>query len=148
MKPLPTSPPGWFFTALVAMVALHVVAPGLQWLELPWTLLGLLPIALGIALHAWALSVFAKAGTTPDPEGRPRALVRAGPYARTRNPMYLAGVPILAGALLLLGTATPALVLPLYALGAVRWVAREEGRLSERFGAEWGGYRGAVRRWL
>jgi protein-S-isoprenylcysteine O-methyltransferase Ste14 len=144
----PTGPPGWFFVALVAMQALHFMAPGPHWLAFPWTLLGLLPLGLGVALHAWALSAFARSGTTPDPKGRASVLVRSGPYARSRNPMYLAGFPILAGVALLLGTTTPLLVLPLYAVAAVRWVAREEARLTERFGAEWDRYRGTVRRWL
>jgi protein-S-isoprenylcysteine O-methyltransferase Ste14 len=130
------------------MVVLHVAAPGPRWLAPPWALLGLIPLALGVALHAWALSVFSRSGTTPDPGGRPSVLVRDGPYRRTRNPMYLAGAPILLGAAVLLGSATPALVLPLYALGASRWVAREEARLAERFGAEWDAYRAAVRRWI
>jgi protein-S-isoprenylcysteine O-methyltransferase Ste14 len=130
------------------MQALHLTAPGPRWLALPWTLLGLVPVALGVALHTWALRVFARSGTTPDPDGRPAVLVRGGPYGRTRNPMYLAGGPILLGVALLLGTTTPALVLPLYALAAGRWVAREEARLSERFGADWDAYCSAVRRWI
>lgn len=144
----PTSPPGWFFTAVVAMVALRVLAPGPRWLAPPWTVLGLLPIAAGATLHGWALNVFARSGTTPEPEGRPSTLVRTGPYALSRNPMYLAGTPILVGVGMLMGAAAPMLVLPLYWLGASRWVAREETRLSERFGAEWSSYAGAVRRWL
>jgi protein-S-isoprenylcysteine O-methyltransferase Ste14 len=146
--PWPTSPPGWFFVAFAAMAALHVAAPGPRWVAFPATLLGVPLIAAGVALHWWALAVFARALTTPDPEGRPRLLVRSGPYARTRNPMYLAGVPILAGVGLVLGTTTPALVLPLYALGAARWVAAEEARLTERFGLEWEAYRTTVPRWL
>jgi len=145
---LPRTPPGWFQLGLVVMMALHVVAPGPRWLAPPGTLVGLLPLAAGIALHEWALRVFARAGTTPDPDGRPALLVRHGPYAISRNPMYLAGVPILAGVALLLGTAAPLVVPPLYAVGASRWVAREEARLGERFGEDWSAYRGAVRRWL
>jgi protein-S-isoprenylcysteine O-methyltransferase Ste14 len=145
---LPTSPPGWFFAALVGMAVLHVAAPGPRWLAPPWTLLGLIPVALGALVHAWALRAFARSGTTPDPEGRPSVLVRGGPYGRTRNPMYVAGAPILLGVALLLGTTTPVLLLPLYGLAASRWVAREEARLSERFGADWDAYRSAVRRWI
>ena len=145
---LPTTPPGWFLATLAAMVAAHVAVPGPRWIAFPATLLGLPLIAAGAALHAWALAVFARARTTPDPEGRPSALVRAGPYARTRNPMYLAGAPILAGFATWMGTATPALALPLYALAASRWVAAEEARLTERFGLEWDAYRARVRRWL
>jgi protein-S-isoprenylcysteine O-methyltransferase Ste14 len=145
---LPTSPPGWFIAGVLAMLALHVAAPGPRWLAPPWTLLGMPLLAAGIAIHAWALRVFRRSGTTSDPEGRPSVLVRSGPYARSRNPMYLAGLPILAGVAVLFGTTTPVFMLPLYALGATRWVAREEGRMRERFGAEWEGYRGAVRRWI
>jgi protein-S-isoprenylcysteine O-methyltransferase Ste14 len=145
---LPTTPPAWFFTTLIAMVALAVAVPGPRWLAAPWTLLGLIPIAAGVALHAWAIAAFARAATTPDPEGRPSALVRSGPYALSRNPRYLAGTPILLGVAALLGATTPVLALPLYWLAASRWVAREEARLGKRVGAEWAAYTAAVRRWI
>ncbi len=130
------------------MEVLHVFVPGPQWLARPWTLLGLLPLGAGMALHAWASRTFIRAGTTIDPEGRAAVLVRAGPYARTRNPMYLAGAPILLGAAALLGTTSPLAILLVYGVGASRWVSREESTLRERFGAEWDSYRGTVCRWL
>jgi protein-S-isoprenylcysteine O-methyltransferase Ste14 len=142
------SPPAWFLAALLAMQALHVIVPGPRWLDPPWTLLGLVPIAGGAWLHAAALHAFRSVGTTPDPEGCPSHLVRRGPYARTRNPMYLAGLPILLGFAALLGTLVPALVIPAYGLGAARWIAREEAALARRFGAAWEDYRAAVPRWL
>lgn len=142
------SPPAWFLGALAAMEALGFLAPGAIWLTRPWTLVGLLPIAAGVALHARASATFRAAGTTIEPEGKPSRLVRSGPYARTRNPMYLSGVPILAGAALLLGSATPWTVVALYLAAAPRWVAREEEALGARFGAEWEEYRGTVPRWL
>jgi protein-S-isoprenylcysteine O-methyltransferase Ste14 len=142
------SPPGWFLAGLVAMEALGFLARGSTWIERPWTLLGLVPIAAGVAVHARASATFRGAGTTIEPEGKPTRLVRSGPYARTRNPMYLAGVPILAGAAILLGAATPWIVVGLYLAIAPRWVAREEGALRARFGTDWDAYRGAVRRWL
>ena len=141
-------PPAALFAALVAMMALHLLLPGPRWLVQPWTLLGLVPLAGGMALHAWASRAFIAAGTTIEPDGRPSSLVRAGPYARTRNPMYLAGFPILLGVALLLGTAAPFAILIMYAAAAARWVQREEARLRERFGSEWDDYSGAVRRWL
>jgi protein-S-isoprenylcysteine O-methyltransferase Ste14 len=142
------SPPAWFVTALAAMLGLHVLAPGARWLDAPWTLLGVLPIAAGALLHAAALRAFRSAGTTPEPKGRPAHLVRRGPYARTRNPMYLAGLPILLGVELLLGTTTPALIVPAYWLGARRWIALEEALLARRFGDSWDEYSAAVPRWL
>ena len=142
------SPPAWFFGALVAMQVLHVVLPGGRWLTPPATVLGVVPIALGAALHAWALRAFRTAGTTVEPEGRPARLVLLGPYARTRNPMYLAGAPILVGLATLLGTVVPVLVVLVYLGAATRWVEREESLLSERFGEEWERYRASVPRWL
>ena len=142
------SPPAWFLAALVAMQGLEALAPGPQLVGKPWRLLGLLPIGAGIALHAWASRTFVRAGTTIEPEGRPAALVREGPYALTRNPMYLAGVPILLGWAVLLGVATPFPILLGYPLLASRWIAREEATLERRFGAEWAGYADAVRRWV
>ena len=142
------SPPAWFFLALAAMQALHILSPGPRWLDAPWTALGLVPLALGVWLHASALRAFRGAGTTPDPNGRPAHLVRRGPYRRTRNPMYLAGLPILLGVAVLLGTAAPALIVPAYCAGAARWVGREERLLAKRFGAQWDDYRAVVPRWL
>jgi protein-S-isoprenylcysteine O-methyltransferase Ste14 len=142
------SPPAWFLAALLAMQALHVIAPGPRWLDPPWTLLGLVPSAGGALLHAVALCALRSAGATPDPEGRPSRLVQRGPYAHTRNPMYLAGLPILLGFAALLGTLFPALVVPAYCAAAARWVAREEAALARRLGAAWEDYRAAVPRWL
>ena len=142
------SPSAWFFSGLVAMQVLNVLLPGPRWVEQPWVLLGALPIAAGMLLHARALRALRLAGTTPDPEGRSARLVRDGPYARVRNPMYLAGVPILVGCAAMLGTVTPALVLAAYVAVSGRWVASEERALAEQFGEEWERYRETVPRWL
>lgn len=142
------SPPAWFLAALVAMQGLKVLLPGPQWIGKPWRLSGLVLIGAGMALHAWASRTFVRAGTTIEPEGRPTALVREGPYGLTRNPMYLAGIPILAGWAVLLGVATPLFVLLLYPFLASRWIAREEARMEMRFGVEWRGYADSVRRWI
>lgn len=142
------SPPAWFLAALVTMQGLEALLPGPRWIGKPWRLLGLIAVAAGMALHAWASRTFVRAGTTIEPEGRPAALVREGPYALTRNPMYLAGVPILVGWAVLLGATTPLAVPLLYPVLASRWIAGEEARLERRFGGEWRGYAEAVRRWV
>ena len=142
------APPVWFFGCLVAILTVHVVAPGPRWLAPPWTLVGIMPVGAGMALHAWATRAFRRAGTTTNPEGRPAALVSGGPYGWSRNPMYMAGVPILFGVVLLLGSIGPVSILLLYCVAAGRWVATEEGALRRRFGGEWDSYRGTVRRWI
>ena len=143
------SPPAWFFASLIAMVALHVTLPGARWLVPPWTLLGVLPLSTGVALHSWAMRAFRDTPTTTDPEGRPTQLVWSGPYALSRNPMYLAGMPILGGVAVLLGTATSALTLVLYGLAATR-LGGAGKRWSCAIASEPNGrtYRAAVRRWL
>ena len=130
------------------MQAAHVLLPGPRWIGPPSSWLGAVPICAGVWLHAAALRTLRNARTTVDPDGRPARLVRAGPYARTRNPMYLAGLPILAGWATLLGTSVPALALLGYGAAAARWVAHEERILAECFGEDWAVYRAAVRCWI
>jgi len=75
--------------------------------------------------------------------------VLAGPFLRTRNPLYAGLVLALAGAAL--GTASPTLALVALAAGAGAhlWVVRvEEPRLAARFGAAYGEYLQRVPRWV
>ena len=112
-------------------------------------LVAVAPLTIGTFMLFWCVRDFYVAGKgTLAPWSPPRHLVVVGLYRWSRNPMYLAGCPILAGVAVLLGTTSPLLVLALYGVGASRWVAREEARLAERFGGEWTSYSGTVRRWL
>ncbi len=60
-------------------------------------------VAAGIALIVWSALAFRRARTTIVPHQPPSALVEAGPYRFSRNPIYLADLVILAGAALILG---------------------------------------------
>jgi hypothetical protein len=78
----------------------------------------------------------------------PDRLLQSGPYAYTRNPMYLGHLIFLLG--LALSFRSP--------LGWLLWLANipwfhrrvlyDEARLREKFGAEFEDYRGRVRRWI
>jgi hypothetical protein len=46
----PPAPPVWLFGCMVAMESLPVIAPGPR-----WTLVGVLPVGAGVALHGWVL---------------------------------------------------------------------------------------------
>jgi protein-S-isoprenylcysteine O-methyltransferase Ste14 len=90
------------------------------------------PIGTLLALAAVALYVSAvrsfKAAGTPVPGNQPTtAIVRAGPYRYTRNPIYLAFT------LLHLGLAL---------------LANSERYLAARFPSEYASYKASVRRWL
>ena len=131
------------------MTALAVALPGPVVLAPPARLAGLPPVLAGVLLHRAAARRFRAAGTTLDPAGAPSVLVEGGVYAWTRNPMYLAGAFILAGAAALLGVATPVAALPLYLLAVDAWYLRAEERvLEERFGEAYSRYRARVRRWM
>jgi protein-S-isoprenylcysteine O-methyltransferase Ste14 len=114
---------------------------------------GLLPGAAAV-LAAVALLVSAvrtmRAAGTPVPGDRPTtAIVGAGPYRYSRNPIYLAfsllqaGLALCAGSLWLLVTLVPAV-----ALMSLVVIPREERYLERKFGAQYASYRDSVRRWL
>jgi protein-S-isoprenylcysteine O-methyltransferase Ste14 len=135
--------------ALAAMPALHFLWPGAALIPVPWTLLGLIPVAGGFLLNMAADGALHRAGTTVKPGVESAALVTGGAYRISRNPMYLGFGLILAGIALLLGSLTPWAVGVLYAVWVDRvYIAREECILSSRFGAEWKEYASRVRRWI
>ena len=130
--------------AIVAGAGLHALVP----IRLPigdparWTVAATL-VAGGASLAAWAV----EAAGDADVE-RETKLVTDGPYAMTRNPMYLGWS---AGVLGLAVASRSAWMLVAWAL-AVRALDREikaeESRLSARFGRAYVAYRSRVPRYL
>lgn len=112
---------------------------------------GLATALLGVALDAWALWTFRGHRTTPSPLApqRTRLVVQAGPYALSRNPMYLGLALQLLGAAIWLGNPL-ALVAPvLFVAWVTRWqIWPEERVLREKFGPDYERYCARVRRWL
>ena len=142
-------PPVYFLGALIAMTALHLGAPLAVVAEPPIRFLGAPLIALGVAGAAWGASLFGRAGTTVKPFEQSSVLVTEGPFRFTRNPMYLSMVAVLLGAWLLLGTMSPGLVVPIFAVAIDRlFIRAEESMLSRTFGAAYDDYRRRVRRWI
>ncbi len=142
-------PTMWLLLALLLMVALHFLLPGMIALRAPWSLFGLLPVAAGLIINTLADRAFHLAHTTVKPFQESSALVTTGVFGFTRNPMYLGFVLALAGAAWLLGSLTPWLVIPPFALLMQRgYIIEEERMLAETFGPTWDAYRARVRRWL
>lgn len=117
---------------------------------LPWPLVAALPAALGLALMAWTIALFARRGRgTLAPWDAPTRLVVEGPYRHVRNPMMVGVLLVLLGE----ATAFRAPLLWAWLGGAVVFVPTfirlvEERRLARRFGAEYERYRGAVPAWI
>jgi len=120
-----------------------------QLVRFPFSLLGLIPLGLGIVLNLLADRSFAAHGTTVKPFGQSTFLVTTGVFAISRNPMYLGMVLLSAGVAVMLGSATPFVpVAILFVLLDRNFVCPEERALAGIFGDEWRSYCGRVRRWI
>ncbi len=146
LKLLPTH---YLLFAILIMAALHFLFPGAMIVPLPWNLLGLVPLAGGIAINLMADSAFHKAGTTVKPFQESTALITDGVFRLSRNPMYLGFVLVLIGIAALLGSLTPWIIVPLLAVLMDRvFITVEERMLQARFGQAWLEYKAQVRRWI
>jgi protein-S-isoprenylcysteine O-methyltransferase Ste14 len=100
-------------------------------------------IGAGVGVNAWAMSAHGHG----DLE-HPTRLVTTGPYAYSRNPMYLGwhlihvGVAVASGSGWVLATLPAAVA---YAHGGIH---HEETALARQFGAEFTSYRASVPRYL
>ena len=127
-----------------------VVAP----LELPKSLRMGAAISLaviGLCFDLAGLFHFIRARTTINPlkPASASALVSAGVYRFTRNPMYLGLLLILLGWAAFLSSVAALLIAPLFVFYINRFqIVPEERILAARFGAEFAAYKARVRRWL
>ena len=101
-------------------------------------------LAAGVLLVGWALR-----SVNDIYVDDPTKLITAGPYAFSRNPMYVAWTVIDLAVAFVANSWWPILFLPL-ALALMHWwvVHREEPELERRFGDEFRHYRQRVRRYL
>lgn len=97
----------------------------------------------GLLVAGWAV----RAVGDQDVE-RPAALVSTGPYAYSRNPMYVAWTALYLGVAFLFDAAWLLAALPAVALATHRTVRREERSLARAFGDEYRAYRRDVPRYL
>lgn len=129
---------------LVVSVALHSYRPWriteqrARIRSVGWSLVGASVLCLG-----WAVRTV---GDT-DVE-KPTALVSSGPYAFSRNPIYVAWTVLYAGFALLSNTLWPFVLSPVVLAATHGVVRREERSLARAFGAEYRAYRRDVRRYL
>ena len=114
-----------------------------------WGPLGLVFMALAVALAGWAARTLRRHETDVRPWKPTTAIVTTGPYGLTRNPIYLAFALFQVG----IGLWQDSLAIVLMVIPAVvatnRWViAREEAYLARKFGEPYESYLTQVRRWL
>ncbi len=106
-------------------------------------------LGTGLTIAGWATRTMGRAGTSVDVDTPATALVTAGPYRYSRNPIYLALSALYLGVALLVDALWPMLLFPvLLAVMQHGVIEREERYLARRFGQEYLAYRARVRRWL
>jgi protein-S-isoprenylcysteine O-methyltransferase Ste14 len=125
-------------------VLLQVIAP---W-RLPWPAgighaCGWPLILAGLWLVAWGV----RAAADVDLE-RPNQLVLSGPYAFSRNPMYVASTLVYIGIAFAASAAWPLVLLPVVLPVNHIVVLREERSLERQFGPAYRRYKTSVRRYL
>jgi protein-S-isoprenylcysteine O-methyltransferase Ste14 len=144
-------PPLLLLGVLAAALVLGRVAP-LTWPGLddwPAHAIGLGLGAAGIVLLVLSTLTLRRHGTTVMPDVGATHLVTSGPYARLRNPIYLADCLILLGVAELtknvwfvIGAAVFAVLVTLLA------ILPEERHLERRFGEAYLNYKAKTRRWI
>jgi protein-S-isoprenylcysteine O-methyltransferase Ste14 len=104
---------------------------------------------VGIALALWGAWTMYRARTGIPVHHKVNALVTGGPFAFTRNPLYMAINLIYAGVACALLMLWPLLLMPLVLVALQLLVIdREERFLARRFPESYPAYRARVRRWL
>ena len=119
---------------------------------MPGNLARIIGVALGVIAVIFSLAAavqFWRAHTPMMPYKSTSAIIESGPFAISRNPLYLAMTVGYVAVSLFLNTAWPLFVLPLVLLVMYRGViAREERYLEQKFGERYVEYTTRVRRWI
>ena len=112
----------------------------------PW----FLPLLAWGYLQFWLIGKYRirRGGGGPGMDTPPERLVTTGPFAYSRNPMYLGHVIFLLGLTLSLRSVLAALITVANAVWFHFRVQRDEKRLRERFGQPYLDYTARVRRWI
>ena len=132
----------WAISLLSARRGWDTNGPGI------WNLVGLLPIALGIAGLVWvAVAFFARAPQRVELR-QPAFLLTSGPYAYSRNPMYVTELALWFGWAVFYGSVGLLIGFMIFLTILVSGVRYEERLLDARFGDAYRAYRSNVPRWI
>ena len=116
-----------------------------------WNWLGLIPIAAGTALLIGIFgSGLARVRELPERVQilPPSFLITYGPYAYTRNPMYVGALALWLGWAILFGSLVVLLVFVVLMVGIILRLPGEERGLERQFGETYRQYQARVPRWL
>ncbi|MCF6320689.1 MAG: isoprenylcysteine carboxylmethyltransferase family protein [Rhizobiaceae bacterium] len=145
-------PPLLYLTAIIAAYFLGTIYP-LPWLPASVSeslfALGIVLIVGGFTLDIYAIRALMKHKTTVMPTKGADKLVSSGPFALSRNPIYLGNTILTFG--LGIAFANPWFFIAAIAAALATnylQIIPEEKHLEYRFGKQWRTYSKKVRRWI
>jgi len=143
-------PPILFGAGIIAAVGMGILLPGPEWLHAPiCSVLGWIVLMAGLSLDICAMVVMWRKRANILPHRAATTLVISGPFAWSRNPIYLGNTIAMVGAAL--AFANPWLVPAALAaaFGVARLaIRREEAHLAANFGGAWEAYSRRTARWF
>lgn len=142
-------PPLWLVGFLVIAYFVADLVPGLGFGGAWADFLGGVLIGGAVVLFALSIMEFRKHATTVLPHETPSALIQTGIYKRSRNPIYLADVLLLAGFILRWDAVLALPLIPIFLWTLERrFVLAEEKKLRRQFRIQYAAYCNKTRRWL
>lgn len=110
---------------------------------------GLFVICGGLLVGLGAIAQMRRAHTSPNPHKPANALVEAGVFQYTRNPLYLSLLIIYVGIAICANVLWLVLLCPFLIWSVQNWVVKpEEFYLERRFGDAYRQYKKRVNRWV
>jgi len=142
-------PPVWLVGTLLVMWLWHTLLPivsfGGTWAKT----LGALLIVASMGLGIWSAVHFVGADTPIHPRRKPTSLLTTGPFAFSRNPIYLAVMGVALGAALCFGSVGALIpIIGLFWVLSDLFIKGEEFHIEKNFGEEFKAYTAKTRRWL
>ncbi len=143
-------PPLIVLAAAGTAFGLGIILPMPDWLYHPlWSVPGWALMATGLGLDLAAIRTMRRHRANILPHRAATALVTTGPFAWSRNPIYLGNTLLLAGAAFAFHNPwfLPAALAAALAVTPLA-IRREEAHLARVFGSEWESYRRRTARWF
>ncbi|MFW8594792.1 methyltransferase family protein [Cribrihabitans neustonicus] len=143
-------PPAWLLGfAALAWLQAEFLPAGLSFGGAWADFLGGVLVGGGFLLAVLGVIEMRRHKTTVLPHETPEHLVQTGIFSRSRNPIYLGDVLILAGLVLWFDAVLSLVLVPLFLwILERRFVLPEEDRMRRAFRADWARYERKVRRWV